>query len=184
MSIPTRSIFDLDLSNQRDTMYIFALRYTEPKYRFCYKACDNNWVRDEHRQWVKTNSNIDCFAFVMMVLKDLSNAGFIDFPQYYISNVIDIVRLALNQKVFISIQNCKIIIDNQYSGIFFYTTNINGLVTRGNRHMGFYFTFGDSVHIIHNTCPTGTQGGVKLDILNQQQFDCMIGKQYQFYIST
>jgi hypothetical protein len=182
MLIPARTIFDLDLSNLRDTLYISALRYTEPSFSFCYYACDNNWLRDEQRQWVKTNSNIDCFAFVMMVLKDLSHFGFINFPQYYISNILDIVRLAHTQGVFETIQNSNIIINNQYSGIFFYTKYINGWTIQGNRHMGYYFAFGNEIHIIHNT--SGYEGGVKLEIKNKFQFDSWIKDQYEFYITT
>lgn len=177
-------IFDLNLSNLRDTVYIFAKRYSEPNYKLQFTASNCNYIKDGSGRWVKMNSGIDCFGFVLLVLKDLARYGFIDFPhQKKIVNVIDLLRNALNKGILIEVDSWDKCFENSLCGLFFYTKSSIGWGTKGCRHLGFYFVFDNQITLVHNTLFYGEYGGVVEEKYSKVEFNEFIQSKNQFYLT-
>lgn len=174
-------IFDLDYSSHIDILYLSARRYCHPCYTITYLTSSKNFYLDSDRNWVKINGGVDCFAFVILVLKDLGRMGLIQFPFYRVKGVIEILRQSELDCTLQQIHSSDAIEVNQ-CGVFFYTKNLEGWSTIGERHMGFYFRFEDGFRLIHNSIYYGDLGRVREISFDSSQMDEYINKAFAFYI--
>lgn len=175
------SIFDLDYNSNFDRLYITARKYTNPAYRIKYYKSSSNFYFDKERGWVKISTDVDCIAYVLLVLKDLGRVGAIRFPQNMIVGVLSILwsdKLTNKLRLIDSINY----IERLSCGVFYYTKNQEGWISKGCRHMGFYFRFDDGFRIIHNSIYHDLEGSVIEINFDSWQMQEFIDNAFEFYI--
>jgi hypothetical protein len=176
------SILDLPYSDNFDLLYLTSRKYAFEPYRFTYKCRPNNYIRHEDDYWTITTKPVDCIAFVLMILREIARRGVWEFPMTRVNNYNELIIEAINQGILHIIQDSRTMTTGD-CGTFVYLKDSMGLIEKGERHMGFYFCFGDNITIIHNSYYYGELGGVVEQKMTHHEFDKFIDSYYQFYVS-
>ncbi|MGL4757834.1 MAG: hypothetical protein ACRCXZ_00725 [Patescibacteria group bacterium] len=177
------NILKLDYSNHFNTLYFQAKKYMEPPYQFTYLPNPSNCIPNEKGVWTRTTSSIDCIAYVLIVLRDLSIMGCWNFPDYRIEDYNSILEQGVNERILIK-RDVEMNFEAPSCGIFLALKSCDGMIKRGQRHMGFYFCFGDKVHILHNSRYHGLLGGVSEQNFSYPEFIYFINSYYRFYTTN
>jgi hypothetical protein len=110
--------------------------------------------------------NFDCFQFVWFVLQELAETGII-YPKISsyqpIYDTIPKLHLAVNQGYMTKLTE----INQLSTGVIFILKTQQGWDKMGQRHLGFYFTSGEKVHMISDR---NVKKGVDVESFGRQEF--------------
>ena len=182
LEIHNLPVFDFDFEQFGDMLYIYARRYTEPCYKIKHKFLNPN-RKNVDTQFSNSDFRLskyatDCFGYVWLVLLDLDKAGYIKIGTPNISHTALIIQNSVQKgymQKFENLQQLKI----KRAGIFFVLKNSEyGWTKSGSRHMGFWFYFGDNIHILHNI----GRLGVCEAVFSSAEFEAYAASFFEFYV--
>jgi hypothetical protein len=139
----------------KDTLYIFARRYSEQAYQVPYisinvKEPDPIYIKNTKGQYQLMKTSLDCFSFIWLVLRDLNRYGHITLPKGYLKDMVQVVQKAIDAGSLKEFKSEEQLFDKE-CGILFYLKSAEGFTKVGERHMGFWFRFEGDIYFIHNS---------------------------------